>query len=128
MAGFPLSSERSVSSAFADFPIRPDRILVAAFAALPFPFNSAFPYVDRRSIEHRFDVSGVKFLDHLHAGPAVLGNLIDIGTLHQPEANIGVTQAVTGSDIAVAVALQLEFIENGVQQTAPALLHRKQPV
>src|ERR1700689_3063357 len=124
MVGFLLPSERSLSSAFTEFPIRSDRVLVAAFAALAFPLNSAFPNVDSGSVEHRLDVGCVKFLDHLHAGPAVLGNLIDVGTLHEPEANKGVPQAVAGSYIAVAVELEFKFAENRIEQTA--LLHWKQ--
>lgn len=33
-------------------------------------------------------------LDHLHAGPAVLGDLINVGALHQAEADVAVPEAV----------------------------------
>ena len=90
-------------------------MLAPAFASFPFLLNDALPDVDRRRIEHRLDVSGVKFLNHLDAGPAVLGNLIDVGTLHQAKANVGMPQAVARSYIAVTVELQLKLTKNGVQ-------------
>jgi hypothetical protein len=36
-------------------------------------------HFDRRSIEHRLDVSGTEFLDHLDARAVVLGALMDVG-------------------------------------------------
>jgi hypothetical protein len=125
MAGFLLPLERSVS-ALAEFPIRSDRVLVAAFAALAFPLNSAFPNMDGGCVEHRLDVGCVKFLDHLDAGAAVPGDLVDVRALHEAEADIGVPEAIARAHIAIAVELELKFVENGVQQTA--LLHRKESV
>src|SRR5580704_1916163 len=103
MAGFLLPSELGIPSAFADLSIRSDRFLVAAFAAFSFLSNSALLHVDRACIKHGFDVCSVEFLDHLDASPAVLGNLIDVSSLHQTKADVGMPQAVARSQIAVAV-------------------------
>ena len=62
--------------------------------------------VDRRSIDHVLDVRGVEFLDHLDAGATVLGDLIDVCTLHEPEADIGVPEAVSRARVAFAVLFQ----------------------
>jgi hypothetical protein len=53
-----------------------------------------FTNVDRRRIKRALDVCRVEFLDHLDAGAAVLGNLINVGALHQAQADIGVAQAI----------------------------------
>ena len=109
-----LPSERGLSSAFADLATRSGRILWPAFASFPVLLNDALPDIDRRRIKHRLDVSGVKFLDHFDAGPAVLGDLINIGTLHQAEANVGVSQAVAGPRIAITIELQFKLTKNGI--------------
>ncbi len=54
---------------------------------------SGAPHVDRRSIKHVLDGRRIVFLHHLDAGVAVLGDLIDVGPLHQPETDIGMPQA-----------------------------------
>ena len=50
-----------------------------------------------------FDVRGVVFLDHLDAGPAVFGDLIDVGPFHQAHTDVGVPQAVGRAAVAVTV-------------------------
>ena len=68
--------------------------------------------VDRGGVKPGLDVSRVVFLDHLGASAAVLGDLVDVGTLHQAQAGVGVPQAVGRPGAAFAVeaeALLLEF-------------------
>jgi hypothetical protein len=45
----------------------------------------------------------IVFLNHLDACPAVLGNLIDVGTFKQAQANVRVAQAIRGSGPSVTV-------------------------
>jgi hypothetical protein len=58
---------------------------------------------------------GIVFLDHLHACPAVLRNLVDVGTFEQAQANVGMTQAVSRSRPAVAVSPKLFFVKDCVE-------------
>jgi hypothetical protein len=76
-----------VFPAFAGVSIRSDRTLAPAFAGLSLSLDRAPSHVDRGGIEHRLDVGGVEFLDHLDARAAVLGNLVDVGALHQAKAD-----------------------------------------
>jgi hypothetical protein len=55
------------------------------------------------------------FLDHFHTCPAVLGDLIDVGTFEQAKANVRVAQAIGRSRPAVAVSAKLFFIKNCVE-------------
>lgn len=96
---------------FTGFPSRPARSLAPAFASFTFSLDGALHHVDRGSIKHRLDVSGVEFLDHLDACAAVLGDLINVRTLHEAEADVGMSGAVARSHIAVAIELQLELSE-----------------
>lgn len=57
---------------------------------------SGAAHVDRRSIQHVLAVRRIVFLDHLDTGAAVFRNLIDVSTLHQPQTDIGMPQAVAG--------------------------------
>ena len=50
--------------------------------------------VDRGSIKLRLQMGRVILLNHLHACPAVLGNLVDVRTFEQAKANIGMAQAI----------------------------------
>jgi hypothetical protein len=50
--------------------------------------------VDGGRIERVLDVRRVEFLDHLDAGAAVLGDLVDVGAFHETHADIGVAKAV----------------------------------
>ena len=56
----------------------------------------------------------VIFLDHLDAGAAVLGDLINISAFEQSEADIGMPQTVTGADMPIAVEFQIEFVKDGI--------------
>lgn len=72
-------------------------------------------HIDGGSIKRVLDVRCIEFLDHFHRRAAVLRNLIDVGPLHQPHANIGVAQAVGRARIAVPVELQLSARQHTVE-------------
>ncbi len=50
--------------------------------------RTAPPGIDRGDIEAGLDVGRVELLDHLDAGAAILGDLVDIRALHEAQANI----------------------------------------
>ena len=62
--------------------------------------------VDSGSVNYILDVRCVIFFDHLDTSAAVLSDLIDVGSFHQPHADIGVAKAVGRSAVAFAVELQ----------------------
>jgi hypothetical protein len=66
------------------------------------------------SIKHRLDVGRIEFLDHLHARATVLGDLVDVGPLHQPKADVGMAQTVCRAHLPVTVGLQALLSKNGV--------------
>ena len=57
----------------------------------------------------------VIFLNHLHARPTVLGNLIDVGTFKQAQADVSVAEAIGSSRPTVAVGAELFFLKNCVE-------------
>ena len=63
------------------------------------------PNVDRGCVQMGLDMGSIEFFDHLDAGTTILGDLVDIGSLHQPETDVCVPQAIGGAPIAVAVEL-----------------------
>jgi len=71
-------------------------------------------------------VRGVIFLDHLRAGAAVFGDLIDVRAFHQPEAHVCVPQAIRRPAIPFPVELQPDFVENNVEQSGVRFW--KQPI
>src|ERR1051325_2461380 len=74
------------------------------------------PHVDGGGIQRVLEVHGVVLLDHLDAGAAVLGDLVDVAALQQPEAHVRVAEAVGGPPVVVAVELQALLLEDGVEQ------------
>jgi hypothetical protein len=50
-------------------------------------------YVYRCRVDRVLDVNRIEFTDHLHAGAAVLGNLIDVRPFHRAEADVGMAKA-----------------------------------
>src|SRR5208282_4129408 len=72
--------------------------------------------IDRRRVERVLDVSGVEFLDHLDAGAAVLGDLIDVGAFHEAHTYVGVSQAVGCAPVPVAIELKAGAREHAVEQ------------
>ena len=59
--------------------------------------------IDGRCIERILEMDRIVLLDHLNAGAAVLGYLVDIGTFHEAHADIGIAQAVSRARLAVSV-------------------------
>src|SRR5260370_38107835 len=57
-------------------------------------WHSRPPDIDRRGVDRVLDMHGIELLDHLDAGAAVLGDLIDVRPFHQSEADVGVAKAV----------------------------------
>jgi hypothetical protein len=52
----------------------------------------------------------------LDAGAAVLGDLVDVRLLHEPHANIRVSQTMGGAPVAFAIKLELGAGENTIEQ------------
>ena len=59
-------------------------------------------------------MGGVKLLDHLDAGAAVFGDLIDVGAFHEVHTDVGMAKAVGHAPVPVAVELGAR--ENPVEQ------------
>ena len=59
---------------------------------------------------------GIVFLNHLDAGAAILGNLVDVGTFHQTQADVGVPEAISRAALSLAVELKGFFLKNVVEQ------------
>lgn len=72
--------------------------------------------VDRRRVDRSLDVGSVIFFDHFDTRAAVLGNLVNVGSLHQTKADVGVAKAVRRPALAVAIDLEVEFVENRVEK------------
>ena len=70
------------------------------------------------SIEQGLDVRCVIFLDHLDASTAVLSNLVDVGTFHQPQTDVCMPQTVRGTRSAFAVEAKIFLIEDGLEKFA----------
>ena len=62
---------------------------------------------------------GVEFLDHLDAGAAVFGDLVDIGALHQAQADVGVPKAVGRARQAFAILLETLFDKSVASTVSP---------
>lgn len=56
------------------------------------------------------------FFDHLDAGAAILGNLVDVCSFHQAEANVRVPKAVRRPAVALAIEFQIFFVQDVVKQ------------
>ena len=65
------------------------------------PIGPRLADVDCRCIQGGLDVQGVNSLDHLDAGAAIPGNLVDIRPFHQAQADVG----------GLAVVALLETVE-----------------
>ena len=59
--------------------------------------------VDRRCVQPILNVSGVELLNHLDAGAAVVGDLMNVRPLHQPHRYVCVSEAVGGATLAVTI-------------------------
>jgi len=69
---------------------------------------------------------GVMLLDHFDARAAVFGDLVDVGTLREPQAYISVSEAVGCTAVAVAVGFKLFLVQDRVQEFT--LIAWKEPV
>lgn len=57
-------------------------------------------------------MNGIVFLDHFDRGAAILGQLINVGTLHEPLAYVIMPQRIESVGLAVSVELQIFGLEN----------------
>ena len=88
----------------------------AARSRLPFGFRLRLFDVDGCRVQRVLEMDRVMLLDHLHAGTAVFGNLVDVRAFHEAHTDIGVAQAVGRARFAVTVELQLRPVEQVVEQ------------
>ena len=61
-------------------------------------------------------MGGVEFLDHLDAGAAVFGDLVNVGAFHEAHADISMAKAVGGAPVPVPVEFELGAAENAVEE------------
>lgn len=59
-------------------------------------------YIYRHRIETDLDVGRIILFDHFYTGAAALGDLADIRSFHQTEANIGMAETSVGARFARA--------------------------
>ncbi len=74
--------------------------------------------VDGGGVKIGLDVRGVVFLDHLDAGAAVFGDLVDVGAFHQAQTDVRVPQAVGRSRPAFAVEPEIFLVQNRLEKLA----------
>ena len=67
----------------------------------------------------------VVFLDHFDAGAAVLGDLVDVGTLHQTQADVCMPQTVRGPRLALSVDTKFFLVENSFRELALPLVENR---
>ena len=58
----------------------------------------------------------VVLLDHFNASAAVLGDLVDVGTFHQTQADVCMPQAVRRARLAFTVDAELFLVEDGFEK------------
>ena len=58
------------------------------------------------------------FPDHLDAGAAVLGDSVDVGTLHHTQADVCMPQTVRGPRLALSVDTKFFLVENSFRELA----------
>lgn len=74
-----------------------------------------FLHVDGLGIQRVLEMHGVVLLDHLYACPAVLGDLVDVGTFHQAEADIGMAETIRGPLVTFTVSLEPAISHGAVE-------------
>src|ERR1039458_2556688 len=74
--------------------------------------------VDRGGIKVRLDVRRIVFLDHLDAGAAVFGDLVDVRAFHEAETYICVPQAGSPARSFVAVKAEIFLFQNRLEKLA----------
>ena len=60
----------------------------------------------------------VELFDHLDTGAAVFSDLVDVGALHQPQADVGMPQTVGGAGSAVTIEAKILFVEDSLEEFA----------
>ena|ERR1700733_569916 len=74
--------------------------------------------VDGGGVKIGLDVRCIVFLDHLDAGAAVLGDLVDIRALHEAQANICMPQAISRSRSPVTIKSKILFLQDRLEKLA----------
>jgi hypothetical protein len=96
--------------------IRPPRFGCSPARGLPAAETpSGAPNIDNRGIHRVLDMRRVEIFDHLNTRAAVLGDLINVRSLHEPQADVGMPQAVKGSALGIAVELKVKLAEDGIE-------------
>src|SRR5258708_37026273 len=93
-------------------------VFLEVFAWLSLLFCLRPHDVDGGGVELGLDMGGVVFLDHLDAGAAVFGDLVDVGTFHQAQTYICVPEAVGRSGPAFTVQSEVFLVEDGLEKLA----------
>ncbi len=63
-------------------------------------------------------MGGVVLLDHLDAGAAVFGDLVDVGTFHQAQTYICVPEAVGRSRSPFTIQSEVFLVEDRLEKLA----------
>jgi hypothetical protein len=63
-------------------------------------------------------MGGVELFDHLDAGAAVFGDLVDVRAFHEAETNVGVAEAVGGSRAAFTIGSEVFLVEDRIEKLA----------
>src|SRR5262249_9432331 len=58
-----------------------------------------------------------EFFDHLDAGAAVLGDLIDVGAFHEAHADVCVSRAISRASVAIAGELKFRARKKEVKRS-----------
>jgi len=87
-------------------------LLVLAFVLLCFGFMILIAAASRFVLMW----GRIVFLNHLDAGAAVLGDLVDVRALHQAQADVSMPQAIGSSRPSVSVQLEILFVENRIEK------------
>src|SRR5271157_442851 len=74
--------------------------------------------VDRGGVKLRLNMRRVILLDHLDAGAAVFGDLVDVGAFHQAQADIRVPQAGGCSRPAFTIEPEVFLFQDRVEKLA----------
>lgn len=60
-------------------------------------------------------MNGIVLLYHLNARATVLGNLVDIRSLHQAKTDIGMPEAIGVTAISISIVLQSLFAKDRIE-------------
>ena len=58
----------------------------------------------------------IVFLNHLHAGAAVLRNLVDVGTFHQTQTYVCVPQAISCTPVSLTVEFESFLFQDSIKK------------